>query len=78
MVIATGQRILHTLSARYFERFEWNSASIFDYRMTYKTNALDLTLDVLNILDRQFVASGFVPAPGRWFRLGFSYAFKRN
>lgn len=78
VVIATGQRILHTLSARYFERFEGNSASIFDYRMTYKTNALDLTLDVLNILDRQYVASGFVPAPGRWFRLGVGYAFKRN
>jgi len=69
----TTARILHTFSVRYLERFNGQQYAIMDYRIRGQWDHWAVFADATNLLDRQFTESGFVPMPGRWFRLGVEF-----
>ncbi|MFN8776287.1 MAG: TonB-dependent receptor plug domain-containing protein [Flavobacteriales bacterium] len=69
----TGKRLSHSMICRYLERFNGASYAVFDYRLRYSGGPFAAFVDAANLLGRQYVESGFVPMPGRWFRIGVEW-----
>jgi iron complex outermembrane receptor protein len=71
--IRTGQNLSHSFTFRYNERFKGQEYGVLDYRIAYNHNKWRFTGDVTNILDREYKEVGFIPMPGRWFRIGVEF-----
>ena len=71
--VNTGGNITHTITFRYNERFKGQEYGVLDYRIAYNHNTWRLTGDVTNLLDREYKEIGFIPMPGRWFRIGVEF-----
>ena len=71
--IRTGQNLSHSFTFRYNERFKGQEYGVLDYRIAYNYKKWRFTGDVTNILDRKYKEVGFIPMPGRWFRLGVEF-----
>jgi iron complex outermembrane receptor protein len=69
----TGKTLQHSAVCRYLERFSGQQYAVLDYRVRVTKKQFSSFADVANILDRAYVESGFVPMPGRWFRLGVEW-----
>ncbi len=66
----------HTASIRYLERFKGQEYAVIDYRIRMNQKNWNIFVDASNLLNRQFVEAGFVPMPGRWFRIGAEFNLK--
>jgi vitamin B12 transporter len=73
LVLRTSERMTHTFSVRYLERFNGQEYAVADYRGRISWGKFAAFGDITNLLDREFVESGFIPMPGRWFRLGLEW-----
>lgn len=71
--IRTGKNLSHSFTFRYNERFKGQEYGVLDYRIAYNHNKWRFTGDVTNILDREYKEVGFIPMPGRWFRIGVEF-----
>ncbi len=65
----------HVVKARYEERMVGDSHVVVDTRLAYKLSAYEVFLEITNLLDEQYVESGFVPMPGRWIMGGVKLNF---
>lgn len=74
--IQTGKKISHTLSGRYLERFTGEEYAVFDYRIKFDSGKWSIFGDVSNLLDRPYTEIGFIPMPGRWYRVGVDFSIK--
>lgn len=74
--LKTTKFIEHTASIRYLERFQGQEYAVIDYRIRMIQKNWNIFVDASNLLDRQFVETGFVPMPGRWFRIGAEFNLK--
>jgi vitamin B12 transporter len=72
----TTKHFEHTASVRYLERFKGQEYAVIDYRIRMIQKNWNIFVDASNLLDRQFVETGFVPMPGRWFRIGAEFNLK--
>jgi vitamin B12 transporter len=72
-VINTTKWIQHSFSFRYNERLNAQQYAVADYRLRAGYKKWAFTLDVNNFLDRQYIESGFIPMPGRWYRVGVEW-----
>jgi iron complex outermembrane receptor protein len=71
--VKTGAKLNHSFTFRYNERFKGQEYGVLDYRIAYNHNKWRITGDVTNILDREYKEVGFIPMPGRWFRIGVEF-----
>lgn len=70
-----GKHFMTSINGRYVERFRSQEYALLDLRFKYVLEHWNITADVTNLLDRDYIESGVVPMPGRWFRIGFDYHF---
>lgn len=73
LIFRTSRFLEHTMAVRYLERFNGMRYAVCDYRLRVRAGNWSLTADATNLLDREFVESGFIPMPGRWFRMGVEW-----
>ncbi len=64
--------INQTLCGRYQKRFEGDSYTIVDSRLSYTYNSLRLFFDITNIFDQNYIEVGSIKMPGRWVKVGMS------
>ncbi len=76
LMVKTTKSIDHSFNVRYLERFNGPQYAIADYRVRVNLKQWSLFGDISNIFDRQFVETGFVPMPGRWYRIGVELRIK--
>ncbi|MEE8577616.1 MAG: TonB-dependent receptor, partial [candidate division Zixibacteria bacterium] len=57
-------------SVRYLKRYDRKSHTIVDSRLTADMKAVTLFAELTNLFDVDFVETGSIPMPGRWFRMG--------
>ncbi|MFN6377682.1 MAG: TonB-dependent receptor plug domain-containing protein [Flavobacteriales bacterium] len=74
--LKTTKLFEHTASIRYMERFKGQEYAVIDYRIRMNQKNWNIFVDASNLLDRQFIEAGFVPMPGRWFRIGAEFNLK--
>ena len=63
----------HSFKVRYTERLEQEGYWLLDTRFAIKTKGTTFFFDITNLLDKDYVESGMVPMPGRWFRFGANF-----
>ncbi len=64
------------LVSRYLERINSESYRVYDVRFGANFNAVDLSVDVNNVLNETYVESGFVPMPGRVIRFSLTWKWE--
>ena len=64
------------LVSRYIERINSESYQVYDVRLGANLNAVDLAIDVNNLLNETYVESGFVPMPGRVIRFSLTWKWE--
>ncbi len=67
--------LTQAVKARYEERVAGDSHVVVDTRLTYEWHQYQVFLEVTNLLDEEYVESGFAPMPGRWFVGGVKFNF---
>ena len=70
--IKFNNSINQMISGRYQRRFESDSYTIFDTRLSYKYNSLRLFIDVTNIFNQDYIEVGTIEMPGRWVKVGLN------
>lgn len=71
-----------TLAARYLKRmntgdyqdFKRAGYTLFDSKLSYQLQQYAVYIDVSNVFNVQYIESGVVPLPGRWFTFGFKWS----
>ena len=58
--------LMQTVKARYEERMIGDSYTIIDTRLGYRLNKYEFFLEAGNLLDEEYVESGFAPMPDFW------------
>lgn len=76
LVVKTSNKIDHTFSMRYFERFKGQEYGLADYRVRFNLKHWSVFGDISNIFDREYIETGFVTMPGRWYRIGVELRLK--
>jgi len=63
-----------TLSGRFVERYIGTNYTVCDARLNWKlTDTMNFNIDVTNLLNRNYIDRGYIPMPGRWFRVGLQF-----
>lgn len=62
-----------TLSGKYEERVSYKDYFLLATRVSADIHQFNIYLDADNITDVQYIESGAVPMPGRWFTLGVKW-----
>ncbi|WP_297337199.1 TonB-dependent receptor [Algoriphagus sp.] len=76
-LLGIGQKLEWNTKIRYVERFSLSPYFLLDSRMDYnRSGKLGLFAEVSNISDTDYIESGTVQMPGRWFRMGFMLNFE--
>jgi len=65
--------LYHSISYRYIERVALPSYHLLDDRLFWQGEKLQVFADVTNLTNTQYTEAGFVPMPGRWFKVGFTW-----
>jgi iron complex outermembrane receptor protein len=65
-IILYWHGLTHAITTRYEERIVGDSHVVVDTRLAYKWGQYEVFLEVTNVLDEQYIESGFAPLPGRW------------
>ncbi|MCF6360997.1 MAG: TonB-dependent receptor [Cyclobacteriaceae bacterium] len=68
-----GNKIVHSISAGYYDRVNLDDYTVVDSRISYKEEKLSLFADVTNIFDVEYQETNLVVMPGRWFKMGVSF-----
>ncbi|MFC3197741.1 TonB-dependent receptor plug domain-containing protein [Parapedobacter deserti] len=71
----TAGSLSATAAARFIERTSYKSYFLGDLRVAYRFRAVNVYMDVQNILDVTYVEAAAVTMPGRWLSLGLKYGF---
>ena len=66
------------LVSRYNERFNQDDYWVFDMRASAVFPRFDLAFDVNNALNALYIESGYVPMPGRLYRLSLSWKWNKE
>lgn len=64
------QHVGLTFAARYQERINYKSYTLFDTRLSYDHNQYSIYVDGANLFNVKYIEAGAVPMPGSWFTLG--------
>ena len=67
--------LYHSISYRYIERVALPSYHLLDDRLFWQGEKLQVFVDITNLTNTQYTEAGFVPMPGRWFKVGFTWDF---
>lgn len=70
--LAYGKKIVHSISAGYYDRANLDDYTVVDSRISYKGKRFNLFADVTNIFDVDYQETNLVVMPGRWFKAGVS------
>ena len=63
-----------TVSGRFVERFIGTNYTVFDARLNWKlTDTMNFNIDATNMLNKNYIDRGYIPMPGRWFRVGLQF-----
>ncbi|MGA1790795.1 MAG: TonB-dependent receptor plug domain-containing protein [bacterium] len=65
--------LTQTVKARYEERMIGDSYTIIDTRLGYRLNQYEFFLEASNLLDEEYVESGFAPMPDFWIIGGIRF-----
>ena len=74
--LAIGQKgkLQHQLMARHFQRMGQNNyTTILDWRSQLNLEKVNVFLDINNLNNQQYILSGFVQMPRRWFNVGVQF-----
>ncbi len=74
--VLTTESFSHSINMRYNERFNGLEYGLVDYRVRFNRNNWSIFGDINNLLDREYIESGVVPMPGRWYRIGVEYRLR--
>jgi iron complex outermembrane receptor protein len=66
------------LVSRYIERINSESYQVYDLRLGATFNAVDVAVDVNNVLNETYIESGFVPMPGRVMRASLTWKWNQT
>ncbi len=69
--------ITHSINYRYSDRVNLDDYSIVDTKLSIKWKALDVFGEVSNVLNQEYKETNLVIMPGRWFRIGVGYTFRK-
>lgn len=71
-LVGIGQKIEWNTKLRYVERFSLDPYFLLDSRVDYnRSGKLGFFAEASNISNTDYIESGTVQMPGRWFRMGF-------
>ncbi|MGB3616945.1 MAG: TonB-dependent receptor [Catalinimonas sp.] len=65
--------LTHQLRYRFTERVSQPSYQLIDSRLTLDLERVALFGEVTNLLNEEYTEAGWVPMPGRWWRLGWRW-----
>lgn len=65
--------LFYSISYRYLDRVSLPSYHLVDNRLFWQEEDLQIFLDISNLTNTQYTEAGFVPMPGRWVKLGFTW-----
>jgi outer membrane receptor protein involved in Fe transport len=74
--LAIGQKgkLQHQLMARHFQRMGQNNyTTILDWRSQLNLEKVNIFIDINNLNNQQYILSGFVRMPRRWFNVGVQF-----
>jgi iron complex outermembrane receptor protein len=74
--LAVGQKgkIQHQLMARHFQRMgQATYTTILDWRSQLNLEKVNVFFDINNLNNQQYILSGFVQMPRRWFNVGVQF-----
>lgn len=63
------------VSFRYVERIQFLDYSVTDLKIGYRRKNWDIYTEATNVFNTEYLESGFVEMPLRWFRVGVNYKF---
>ncbi|UCE65895.1 MAG: TonB-dependent receptor, partial [Candidatus Zixiibacteriota bacterium] len=75
IVIDFSKTISNAWMARYEDRVNGKSYSIFDMRFQWLWKNIKMHADITNLFNTDYEDIGSIPMPGRWFRVGITYSF---
>jgi vitamin B12 transporter len=64
--------IKHSLAVRHVERVNQAAYTLIDSKLFWAKSKWEIYAEATNLANTQYVEAGFVPMPGRWFRMGVS------
>ena len=64
-----------TLAGRYQQRVNYKDYTLLDARVAFTRKVWSVYADVTNLTNVQYIEAGAVPMTGRWFTLGFKWAW---
>ena len=67
-------RLRHHLRARYLDRATLKDYFLLDSRIYYQAEKFELYVEATNLTDTEYTEAGYVTMPGRWLRVGASFA----
>lgn len=67
-------KVQHQISARHFQRMgQSNYTTVVDWRTQVNLDKVNVFFDINNLNNQQYIVSGFVQQPRRWFNLGIQF-----
>ncbi|MEQ9438887.1 MAG: TonB-dependent receptor [Cyclobacteriaceae bacterium] len=64
------KNIHHSARLRYLDRMSQADYWVLDSRLYFQTNQWYVFAEATNLTNTEYTEAGYVPMPGRWFRLG--------
>ncbi len=65
------KNITQTISVRHINRLAMPDYTLFDTKLIYRKKQVSIFAEVLNLFNTNYLETGFVQMPGRWFKVGF-------
>jgi iron complex outermembrane receptor protein len=65
--------VYHSIKVRFIDRLENESYWLLDTRLAFKKENVSVFFDIHNLLNTQYIESGMVTMPGRWYRVGLNF-----
>lgn len=75
--VRMGKAFTHTFALRLLERFAGPQYTVADYRLKFTSENWSIFGDISNAFDQKYVEAGWVPMPGKWFRIGAELLINR-
>lgn len=73
-----GSYQAYNIEEALYSTHDYKPLLMADVRLAWQLNALKLYVDVANLFDVEDLSYGSIPQPGRWFKFGGSYTFRKK